>query len=376
MVDQSPARYAVWRERIAGGNSIVPTRENMAGYYRIHNSKPKEGESAWEAIAIFYDDDGTPTCMRQYFAGHIKKADYIEENIFAHCSIYPVPYNVYQSAIDTGEFAPLYQTRLPLNLAKQGTVWTAELGMQIMARADVKGYGKKAMAKAQAADPQAEDAAPSNAAPENERAVAGDNSEPMGVDQVFLGQVNDTRTEFNLWLKKIGGKVTSEQEKMMADGFVKKFQAMRIAAEKARVEEKEPHLEAGRNVDKKWKVVTAASDSNQKAAKDCQTDYLAALDRAKADEARKANEQAIAQRQAAPVGAPPARAPVSIPLVEVGVKMQDVEYVVIDDIEAVLKVYVTTPGAKKAAEEWAMRVGTSFDQPIPGTHIEIKKELK
>lgn len=376
MVDNSPARYAVWRERIAGGNSIVPTRDNMAGYYRTHNSKPKEGESNWEAIAIFYDDDGTPTCMRQYFAGRIKKADHIEENIFAHCSIYPVPYEVYVHAMDAGEFAPLYQTRLPLNLAKQGTVWTAELGMQIMAHADVKAHGKKAMVKAQATVPQAEEAPQSDAAPENERAVPGDNSEPMGVDQVFLGQVNDTRTEFNLWLKKIGGKVTSEQEKMVADGFVKKFQAMRIEAEKARVAEKEPFLEAGRNVDKKWKVVTSTSDANQKAAKDCQTDYLAALDRAKADEVRKANEQAIAQRQAAPVGASPARAPASIPLVEVGVKMTDVPVVVIDDIEAVLKVYMTTPGAKKAAEEWALRVGTSFDKPIAGTHIEIRKELK
>lgn len=74
-------------------------------------------------------------------------------------------------------------------------------------------------------------------------------------------------------------------------------------AEDARKEEKEPHLQAGKAVDEKWKPLVADLDRIGECAKKAQTDWLIKLDKVKreqeAEARRKADEAAAEARRLA-----------------------------------------------------------------------------
>lgn len=123
----------------------------------------------------------------------------------------------------------------------------------------------------------------------------GHNSPPpheamaLHVDDLFL-LVSDT-TE--------GAEVTNDaQEEALADLLDQIWQAEKDS-EKQRKAEKEPHLEAGREVDAVWKPVKAKCEAAAKHIKGLLTPYRVAKQEAKDEEARIAREKAEAIEAAA-----------------------------------------------------------------------------
>lgn len=96
-----------------------------------------------------------------------------------------------------------------------------------------------------------------------------------------------------------GGEVSNDEQEAAIDAILNDFRDAAKDAEKARKDEKEPHLEAGRQVDAKWKPITDKANRGATACKDALTPYRTAKQRAKDEAARKAREEAEAREKAA-----------------------------------------------------------------------------
>lgn len=96
-----------------------------------------------------------------------------------------------------------------------------------------------------------------------------------------------------------GGEVDSDEKDAAIDGILDDFRKASADAEKTRKAEKEPHLEAGRQVDAKWKPIVDKATRGAAACKDALTPYRTAKQRAKDEAARKAREEAERQAKAA-----------------------------------------------------------------------------
>lgn len=123
----------------------------------------------------------------------------------------------------------------------------------------------------------------------------GHNSPPadaamtIHVDDLFA-LLSDTLPE--------AGVATDEQEAAI-DAILDDFRKAGQDAEKARKAEKEPHLQAGRDVDAKWKPITDKAARGATACKDALTPYRTAKQAAKDAAARQAREEAEARQKAA-----------------------------------------------------------------------------
>ncbi|TVR06672.1 MAG: hypothetical protein EA385_15250 [Salinarimonadaceae bacterium] len=105
--------------------------------------------------------------------------------------------------------------------------------------------------------------------------------------------IKELRAEAEKWLKSIGGKVTTQEQADRAANFGDRFAELEKEAVSTHRKEKEPHLEAGRAVDKAWKPVAALGDENKRWAKKLNTDFLIAEQKkAAAELAKKAAEGA------------------------------------------------------------------------------------
>lgn len=96
-----------------------------------------------------------------------------------------------------------------------------------------------------------------------------------------------------------GGEVTTDEQEAAIDAILDGFRKAGTDADKAREVEKKPHLEAGREVDAKWKPIVDKAKRGATACKDALTPYRTAKQRAKDEAARKAREEAEARQKAA-----------------------------------------------------------------------------
>ncbi len=96
-----------------------------------------------------------------------------------------------------------------------------------------------------------------------------------------------------------GGDVTTDEQDAAIDALLDDFRKAGADSEKARKAEKEPHLEAGRQVDAKWKPIVDKAARGTTACKDALTPYRTAKQAAKDAAARKAREEAEAIQKAA-----------------------------------------------------------------------------
>lgn len=96
-----------------------------------------------------------------------------------------------------------------------------------------------------------------------------------------------------------GGEVSNDEQEAAIEAILNDFRKAGQDAEKARKAEKEPHLEAGRQVDAKWKPITDKATRGAGACKDALTPYRTAKQAAKDAAAAKAREEAEARQKAA-----------------------------------------------------------------------------
>lgn len=96
-----------------------------------------------------------------------------------------------------------------------------------------------------------------------------------------------------------GGEVSNDDQEAAIDAILNDFRDAVKLSEKHRKDEKEPHLEAGRQVDAKWKPIATKAERGATACKDAMTPYRVAKQRAKDEAARKAREEAEARQRAA-----------------------------------------------------------------------------
>ena len=123
----------------------------------------------------------------------------------------------------------------------------------------------------------------------------GDNNPPA--DAAFTIHVDELFTLLSDTLA--GGEVTTDEQEAAIDDLLDQFRKVGQDAEKARKAEKEPHLEAGRQVDAKFKPITDKANRGATACKDALTPYRTAKQKAKDEAARKAREEAEAREKAA-----------------------------------------------------------------------------
>lgn len=126
-------------------------------------------------------------------------------------------------------------------------------------------------------------------------APIGHNAPPA--DVAFSLEVDDL---FSLLSDTLaGGEVTSDEQDAAIDAILDDFRKAATDAEKKREAEKKPHLEAGREVDAKWKPVVDKAKRGAAACKDALTPYRTAKQAAKDAAARKVREEAEARQKAA-----------------------------------------------------------------------------
>ena len=127
------------------------------------------------------------------------------------------------------------------------------------------------------------------------RIEIGGNSPPP--DAAFGLHIDDL---FSLLSDTLAGEeVTTDEQEAAIDAILDDFRKAGADSEKARKAEKEPHLEAGRQVDAKWKPIVDKATRGATACKDALTPYRTAKQRAKDEAARQAREEAEARQKAA-----------------------------------------------------------------------------
>lgn len=129
----------------------------------------------------------------------------------------------------------------------------------------------------------------------DDRAVIGHNSPPPDVS--FDAHISDL---FSLLSDTLAGGAVDDDEKEAAiDGLMDEFRKASKDADKARADEKKPHLDASKAVDTKWKPITEKADRGVAACKEALTPYRVAKQHAKDEAARKAREEAETREKAA-----------------------------------------------------------------------------
>lgn len=205
----------------------------------------------------------------------------------------------------------------------------------------------------------------------------GDNSGDVPLSTLYKGMIDDKLREFSLWLKEIGGKITSQDHKDRADAFKGVIARLRIDGDKERVKEKEPHLKAGRDVDTAWKPIENGAKSAEAKIAEATKPFLLEQDRIRriAEDAARAAAQAAREASSAPTApepivetyvAPPKATPRG------GTRLVNVKTPTIADIEKVKAAYAKTTMFEDAARTWALGAAVKLAEagmPIDGVTI-------
>lgn len=96
-----------------------------------------------------------------------------------------------------------------------------------------------------------------------------------------------------------GGQVTTDEQEAALDALMDDLRKAGKEADGYRKTEKEPHLEAGRQVDAAWKPIIDKCNTGVAHLKDLLTPYRVAKQKAKDEAARKAREEAEAKEREA-----------------------------------------------------------------------------
>jgi len=370
MADTSPPRYVVWRERLKGVATIEPNADNIAGYWR----RFWKGKG-WEAVAVWYEDDGSARMSGTIGKRIEEDKAVIEETLGTGGAFaYPIPHNLYQQIVDGGDWPELYTTFIydafktkKAADAASVKVWTPQLILDARA--------KREQEKATNGDAAVEAVKPVEVV-EAQPAPTLSNSETVPPHVMLLGSIQELEAKWKAWLKEIGGKITTDDHERTAGGYARDFQQFKIKADKARAAEKEPVLQKGREIDASWKPVTSAAETMEKAVKKAAEEHVLAKRRAAEEERRAAEKAAMEARAAAPVGA----VVVAPPTVELSTsgsfRVREREVVVVVDEAELLAAYMKSDAAKNDARAWAERQFSITKQPVPGTKIEIKEGVR
>ncbi len=134
---------------------------------------------------------------------------------------------------------------------------------------------------------------------QNERAVIGNNQPPEPIDPFtgFAAHINDLYELAEGTLT--GGEITTPEQAAQIEALKADIKKAVADAEKARKAEKEPHLEAGRAVDAKWKVLTDKGTLAAKTAATALTPWLQKVQAEKDAEQKRLREEAEAKAEEA-----------------------------------------------------------------------------
>ena len=298
----SADQWMWWRDALAGKSVDSEVGSPRSGFWKASRDEP---------IAIWRDDAGKVCCERLLFGGGERMTlDRIDE-LYASASRYPLDEATYDAA-RRGEPPLGFKTRLTLKEIQAGVVWSLELGR--------KKLGEPAQATEAPAAPTEDNRANTEGianVAENPRAVIGDNrppvetpaeaAEPAPPGHTFAGErtpelimteeISALGAQVKVWLASIDGAPRDKAEADIAADYKTRFAALEKKADKARVDEKQPHLDAGRDVDDRWRRPI----SNAKASKErC---GVIAQEWRNAENARREAAAAIANKEAAEAAA-------------------------------------------------------------------------
>lgn len=264
------------------------------GFYRLRGWAPADKPGGkrtlkFDPIAIWYED-GQAFCAKPGFCP--TKQDEIDE-LFSRCCRDAVTEDAYRAVVAGGMWPDQVEERAPAKATEPERLGPTET-QQAM-------YGQG----------RADDR------PENERATPGDNSGAASPATVMAERIADVNQQFADWLKKIGGKVVSDEHADKAANFGALMGELEKEAEALHKVEKAPWLEGGRTVDAAWKpLIEKAATSKGRVKRDYVTPYLVEKQKridaeAKAERERIAAERAKAEQEAAAAGveAPPVEEP-------------------------------------------------------------------
>lgn len=96
-----------------------------------------------------------------------------------------------------------------------------------------------------------------------------------------------------------GGEVSNDQQEEAIDALLDDFRKLAKDADKARADEKKPHLDAGKAVDERFKPAIEKANRGATACKDALSPYRIAKQAAKDEAARKVREEAETRQKAA-----------------------------------------------------------------------------
>ena len=295
MTDQ----YHHWRLALQGSRIETERGSPRSGFFKRTTNKPEPQHI--EAVCIYRDEAGALQCIRNVFGdGSRMDADAIDE-LFGEVCIYPISHEQYQAVTERSEpWPPEYGSggRLTLKDQQAGVAWTPEYGRKRLGL-DMPG------ATAAAPPPIGHNMPPS--AIDEETPAEAPAAEPAPVGHAFDGErtpelimteeVSALGGQVKVWLGSIGGAPRDKAEADIAADYKTKFAALEKKADKARVDEKQPHLDAGRDVDDRWRRPI----SNAKASKEkCGS---IAQDWRNAENARREAAAAIANKEAADAAA-------------------------------------------------------------------------
>lgn len=276
-------QWQAWEAAVLHGTPI-PTERGapQSGYF-----KRNAGEGRVEGVCIYRDqgDDGCErtNCIRTVYGDGSRMTFDEIDDLFGQVCMYPIPYSAWEAYVENGQPWPQeFATKLTMVEQQAGVVWSPELGR------------KKLGAASLLAD--------------NERAVIGDNSKHAAPHELLVAKINDLADARRSWLKEIGGEVTTQDHADRAADFKVAFAALEKEAVDSHKIEKAPHLEAGREIDKRWKPIADLADRAKRDAAAMLTPYLKAQDEARRQAAAKAAAEARSRQEAAPAPVEPVKA--------------------------------------------------------------------
>ena len=117
--------------------------------------------------------------------------------------------------------------------------------------------------------------------------------------EVAAAELKAQQDAAKAWALALGGKPATQEQADKAANYAETFGKIEKSSDKARAAEKEPHLEAGRAVDAKWKPITEGAALAKKWAKGLSEDYARAEAARRQREADEANRKARAEYEAA-----------------------------------------------------------------------------
>lgn len=330
-----------WRMALQGHRQSVVMGEPQFGYWRRKIKATKTRPSSDDGIAIWKGPNGDWLAVigRGVESRKVIGQDSVYD-VFQSCCKTPVSYEDYTHYVSHA-------------------VWPRDLPPEV------------------AEDPKR------STAPEQDRGI-GDNSEKGGGPSPYelaVETVANAKKAFEGWLTSIGGSILTAEQADIAANYKERATKLERRADEARKVEKEPFLEAGREVDSRWRSVIADAGDLKTAAVRAVHPYLKAEDerrRKAAQEAAEAAAKARAEAESAATGGEPApmqqdpeptveAAPVRAGTGARKVSLVTVKRVRIVDEAKVREAFIQSEAGKFAAVEWANKVGPSAPFPIPGT---------